>query len=101
MYRLLGLFCLTACTKEPPMRGQTVYRAMCISCHNVNPHLDGSIGPAVASASRILLDARILYATYPPGYKPKRETHMMPKMPAVAPEIDALAEYLGSLKQQP
>jgi len=41
-----------------------------------------------------LLEARILRASYPPGYKPKRSTHVMPAQPAVEPEIPALAAYL-------
>ena len=33
---------------------------------------DGSVGPAVAGASRELIEAKVLRGEYPPGYTPKR-----------------------------
>ena len=36
----------------------------------------------------------VVKATYPPGYRPKRPTAVMPPQPGVAPEIPALAEFL-------
>src|SRR2546428_506008 len=75
-------------------RGRQVYLAQCTQCHNADPAQDGAVGPAVKGASRELLEARILRGSYPPGYKPKRPTNVMPPQPAVAPEIPALAAYL-------
>jgi len=75
-------------------RGRQVYLAQCTQCHNADPAHDGAVGPAVKGASRELLEARILKGSYPPGYKPKRPTNVMPPQPAVAPEIPALAAYL-------
>jgi hypothetical protein len=43
---------------------------------------------------RELLEARILRADYPAGYKPKRDTRQMVAFPQLAPHIDALAAYL-------
>src|SRR5207249_2798713 len=70
-------------------RGRQVYLAQCTQCHNADPAQDGAVGPAVKGASRELLEARILRGSYPPGYKPKRPTNVMPPQPAVAPEIPA------------
>jgi mono/diheme cytochrome c family protein len=76
-------------------RGKLVYDGVCIACHNPNPALDGSLGPANAHAPRGLVEARVLRAEYPPGYKPKRESHAMPPMPQLADKIDDLTVYLS------
>ena len=76
-------------------RGRRIYMATCIACHNVDPSRDGAIGPAVTGASRELLEARILNASYPPNYTPKRKTALMPKQPQLAKDIPDLAAYLS------
>jgi mono/diheme cytochrome c family protein len=75
-------------------RGRQVYLAQCIQCHNANPALLGPVGPPVKGASHGLLEAKILRAEYPPGYKPQRPTKVMPPQPTLAPDIPALAAYL-------
>lgn len=113
MIRILLVTCLTvaACTKkaatpEDPAvasadklksRGQQIYMANCTSCHNPNPKLPGSVGPDIAGSSLELIKARLTSATYPAGYKPKRQTTAMPPFPAIAQESEALAAYLNSL----
>jgi hypothetical protein len=74
-----------------------VYVANCTVCHNTDPALPGSIGPAVAGSQRGLLEARMLRAEYPPGYTPKRSTHAMVALPQLAGSIDDLAAYLASV----
>ena len=69
--------------------------ATCIACHNPDPTKDGVIGPAVAGASRELLEARLLHAGYPPGYTPKRPSSLMPKQPQLAADIPHLAAFLA------
>jgi mono/diheme cytochrome c family protein len=89
-----------ACDQAPsdPLaaRGRQVYLAQCTQCHNAEPSQDGAVGPAVRGASRELLEARLLRAGYPPSYKPKRPTSVMPPQPSLAPEIPALAAFLSS-----
>jgi mono/diheme cytochrome c family protein len=80
---------------EAARRGKVAYDGVCIACHNPNPALDGSLGPANAGASRELLEARVLRAEYPPGYQPKRDSKAMPAMPHLADKIDDLAAYLA------
>jgi mono/diheme cytochrome c family protein len=75
-------------------RGRQVYLGQCTQCHAPDPSLSGPVGPPVKGSSRELLEARILRAGYPPGYRPKRSTAVMPPQPALAPEIPALGEYL-------
>ncbi len=99
---LLPLFsCQKSGAPEAPLsalanQGKAVYLSNCIVCHNPDPRLDGSIGPAVAFSSLELLEARILHRTYPPGYKPKRPTEQMPDFPQLKNDIPALHAYLNS-----
>ncbi len=36
----------------------------------------------------------MLHSSYPPGYTPKRTTHLMQPMPWLAPKIDDLTAFL-------
>ena len=95
------MFCF-GCSSKPSVeisplaqKGRTSYVANCIACHHPSdPSKPGSIGPEITGSSRELLRARLVDATYPPGYKPKRTTTQMPKLPHLAGDIDALVEFL-------
>lgn len=97
---------VAACSKPGPAStpavtsGRRVYMANCASCHNSNPSLDGGVGPAIAGSPRDLVESRVLQQSYPPGYKPKRTTHLMRKMPWLAPKIDDLTAFLAAYKPQ-
>lgn len=78
----------------PLQRGRLVYNTTCVECHNRDPNLAGVKGPPIAGASRELIEARILNLSYPAGYKPKRNTHEMRKLPNLKPDIDNLAAFL-------
>jgi hypothetical protein len=41
-----------------------------------------------------VIESKVVRGTYPPGYTPKRPTTAMPPLPALAPEVPALAEFL-------
>jgi mono/diheme cytochrome c family protein len=90
--------------EKPPLspaaqRGERVYRNVCIACHNANPSVDGSVGPAIAGATRELLEARVVHGTYPPGYTPKRDSAAMPKFAYLADHIDDLHAYLDEVSK--
>lgn len=98
---LLGLAMLAAgCPPrdEPPAvtRGRQAYLGTCIACHNMNPALDGAIGPAVRGSSKELLEAKVLRGTYPPGYRAKRETTAMPPQPQMASTLDDIHAFLNA-----
>jgi mono/diheme cytochrome c family protein len=76
-------------------RGRTIYQTQCTACHNSDPRKSGSIGPDVFGSSNELLEARVLRAEYPRGYKPKRETHQMATFPHLKAEINFLTVYLN------
>ena len=99
---------LAACSEDGPgedellsdaaRRGKQVY-INCIACHGADPTRDGPVGPAIAGASRELIEARVLRGEYPSGYSPKRDTAQMPPMPYLAPRIDDLAAYLREVAE--
>ncbi|MEM7202488.1 MAG: cytochrome c [Planctomycetota bacterium] len=77
-------------------RGRDVYRAWCASCHHPSePWRDGAQGPAVAGASRALLEAKVLRGEYPPGYEPKRRGGTMPIQAHLKDRLGDLTEYLA------
>lgn len=77
--------------------GRSVYNANCIACHGLDPTQDGALGPAVAGASLVLLEARVLRAEYPESYEPKRTTRVMIALPHLEPRLVELTAYLDSL----
>ena len=99
----LSVFVVTACTgdeaksnKNPDAtRGRAVFLANCVACHNNDPSRDGAIGPAIKGSPRELIEARVLYGVYPPNYKPKRPTKIMPQFPFLKEEIPYVAAYLA------
>lgn len=66
----------------------------CTKCHNTDPAKHGPTGPAIKGSSRELIEARVLRASYPPGYTPKRTTSEMQANSDLAPRIDDLAAFL-------
>ena len=101
----LSLTMMMACSKDADEsskpgknsdweRGRAVFVANCIACHNNDPSKDGPIGPAIKGSSKELIETRVLSTTYPPGYKPKRPTKVMPQFPFLKEEIPYLAAYL-------
>ncbi len=95
--------CPVACGKSQPrtpaLQGRIVYMTNCVVCHNPDPKLAGTQGPPIAGSSRELLEDRLLHLTYPPGYKPKRDTHAMRALPQLADQIDNLAAFLAQAKK--
>lgn len=83
-------------TESLTERGKKVYMANCIACHNMNPKLDGGLGPANWGSSKELLSQKILKGEYPTGYSPKRSTKSMVPLPHLENEIDSLHAFLNS-----
>lgn len=75
-------------------KGKQIYDTFCVVCHGPDPSIDGPIGPSITGSSKELIEARVLYAKYPEGYKPKRDTNMMPPSPQYKDNIDDLAAFL-------
>lgn len=94
-YLLLALIPLITLANE---KGKAIYTAKCISCHNANPAKKGSVGPDIADANLSLLILKTQHRKYPAGYKPKRKTNMMPKIPLKEKQLMDLYEYISSFK---
>src|SRR5690242_19492155 len=62
---------------DPVTRGKSVYQSTCTACHNANPQLTGPLGPEIAKSPLDLIEARVMKAEYPPGYQPKRASHLI------------------------
>ncbi len=77
-------------------RGRVVYASNCTACHNPDPKKSGNLGPEVFGSPRDLIEARVLRAEYPAGYKPKRPTKAMAALPHLKNDIDALAAFLNN-----
>ena len=75
-------------------RGRQIYLSQCVSCHGPDPAQAGPIGPQIKGSSKELLEAKVLTGAYPPGYAPKRPTSVMLPLPALAPDVPALADFL-------
>jgi mono/diheme cytochrome c family protein len=77
-------------------KGRLVYQANCSACHNSNVKVNGSQGPALFGSSIELLTAKTLNGVYPEGYTPKRSTGLMPKLPHLKNDIDALHAFINA-----
>ena len=75
-------------------RGRQVYVSQCTACHAFDPSQPGPVGPEIKGSSRELLETKVVRGSYPPGYRPKRPTAVMPPQPQLARDIDVLAAYL-------
>jgi mono/diheme cytochrome c family protein len=95
----LALLVLVGCGQAESLplaeQGRKLYQANCIACHNPDPAREGPLGPAIACTSAELLEARVLRAEYPPGYKPKRDSKLMPAQPFLRRDLPGLAAFLA------
>jgi len=93
-----AMLALTACERAKlspeAERGRQVYVSQCTACHAFDPSQPGPVGPEIKGASRELLETKVVRGSYPPGYKAKRPTAVMPPQPQLARDVDALAAYL-------
>jgi len=80
-------------------RGEAIYRNICVVCHNADPYEVGTVGPALGSPTRELLEAKVLHGEYPQGFTPARTTHQMPQFDYLEPNLDDLVAFLASRRR--
>jgi len=76
--------------------GKALYSSRCTSCHNTNPTKPGSIGPDLAGSNLELIALKTQKREYPKGYKPKRKTRIMPRIPLTDKQLKDLFIYINS-----
>lgn len=103
---LAALVVATACSgdtdssQEPAaVRGELIYRNICVVCHNADPNQQGILGPAIIGATRAVLEAKVLRGEYPAGYAPARDTHQMPQFEYLEPNLDDIEAFLASRRK--
>ena len=104
IYIIASIF--TACNSEASSskqseayyRGQTVYRQVCISCHNIDPRKTGSLAPEIAGSDLEVVRSMIMTGKPPKGVKPKWPDKEMAPLPNLEDKIPDIYEYLSSFK---
>ncbi len=91
------------CSGEPEIsedaalaRGEMIYRNVCTVCHAADPMQPGYLGPAIAGASRELVESKVLRGEYPPGHTPAQNTQQMPQFSYLEPQIGDIAAFLAA-----
>jgi mono/diheme cytochrome c family protein len=92
-----------ACNKKEAAGGDTdvamgraIFMSHCIACHNADPSRDGALGPAIKGSSLELVQARVMRGEYPPGYTPKRASHIMVKLPITEEDVAKIHKFLNA-----
>ncbi len=85
---------------EAGLIGQRTYQNVCVACHHPDPNLAGILGPPLAGASLELLEAKVLNASYPLGYTPKRATASMPAFAYLGEKLPDLEAYLREVRSE-
>lgn len=85
-------------------KGKRLYNANCLSCHNRDPNLKGSIGPEVVEAPLPVMYSKIMTGKYPDplpaGFIPKRKSRAMRALPKLKEDIPAIWAYVQSVKKK-
>jgi mono/diheme cytochrome c family protein len=74
--------------------GEVIYKANCAICHGASG--EGKVGPDIRYSSLELLNLKVVEGRYPEGYKPQRDTKVMPRFPHLYPKLPDVLEYLKS-----
>ncbi len=84
--------------------GKRLYMINCISCHNKDPNLKGSVGPEVVDAPLEVMISKIMTSDYPnplpAGFVPKRKSHAMRKIPRLQKDIPSIHAWVQSVKKK-
>jgi mono/diheme cytochrome c family protein len=86
------LLLLIFCGSLANAGGKDVFELHCIGCHGERGV--GAFGPNIQDSKRELIESKTQRGKYPTGYKPKRNTDIMPIIQLSKDEITALEKFL-------
>lgn len=79
-------------------RGERVYKAVCISCHNRDPRKVGALAPDIAGSELEVIRSMIMTGKPPEGILKKWPEHHMAPLPNLRDKVPDLHEYLKAFK---
>ena len=86
------LLSLLFCGSLANAGGKDLFELHCISCHGERGM--GAFGPNIQDSGEELIELKTQQGKYPKGYKPKRDTDIMPIIQLSKDEIRALEKFL-------
>lgn len=85
-------------------KGKRLYMSNCIQCHNRDPNLKGNLGPELVDSPLEIVYAKVMTGVYPEklpvGFKPKRQSKVMRKIPHLQKDIPAIHAWIQSVKKK-
>jgi mono/diheme cytochrome c family protein len=85
-------------------KGKRLYLSNCIQCHNRDPNLKGNLGPELVDAPLAVVYSKVMTGVYPEklpaGFKPKRQSKVMRKIPKLEKDIPAIHAWIQSVKKK-
>lgn len=101
---LICFFVCSAHAEDLTSKGRRLYLSNCIQCHNKDPNLKGSIGPAMVDAPIEVMTSKVMTGLYPnplpAGFVPKKTTKSMRKIPKLQKDIPAIYAWVQSVKKK-
>jgi mono/diheme cytochrome c family protein len=99
------LFILNSFAQNPELdKGRRLYFSNCISCHNKDPNIKGSMGPELVDAPLEVMTHKVMTGRYPdklpPGFVPKRKTKIMRAIPKLQKDIPAIYAWIQSVSKK-
>ena len=79
-------------------KGKTIYESTCISCHNIDPQIDGVLAPRITDINYNLIESMIMTGKLPVGVAQKWPGAKMAPLPYLEKHIPDLYEYLKTFK---
>lgn len=79
-------------------RGESVYKTVCVSCHNRDPRKVGALAPDIAGSELEVIRSMIMTGIPPEGISKKWPEHTMAPLPNLKDKIPDLYEYLKAFK---
>ncbi len=88
----------TLAVSESYLKGEAIYKGICVACHNRDPHKPGNLGPDVAGSNLALIRSMIMTGDPPIGVDSKWPDMKMVPLPHLESQIPHIYEYLKTFE---